>query len=158
MKINNIKGFSLIEILVSVSIFIVFLHLVSSFLVVYIDNYLGLYKNLASINEIQYALDLIENNIYISDILINEPDYPLNESTISLGYYDEGVYKKVSYSLYQNKIRKKMNNISYLTTDDCNITGLKYYYDNKLITFDLKVKYGNYESTVIGKSVIPNEI
>lgn len=156
--INSNRGFSLIEVLISVSLFVLFFYISSLFITGYISNYLSIYKDLSSVNEILFALNSIEGNICISDKLLYEPDYNSNESTLALGYFDEGIFKKVSYSLYQNKIRKKMENIAYLTTNDSNISELKFYYKNKLISFVLKVLYGNYISSINGKAVIPNKL
>lgn len=155
--VYNKKGLSLIETIISISLIILLLNLLGAFLVVYVNNYISIYRDLSSLNEILFALNSIEENIYISNELLNEINYKSDETNLSLGYYDEGIYKKVSYNLYQNKIRKKMENITYLTTDACKISELKFFYHNGLISFALKKQYGNYLSNINGNAVIPGK-
>ena len=151
-------GFCLIEVLVAVIIFSLFLFITNSFVGIYVHNYLNIFKEISSINEIGHALNTIENNIFIAESLLNEDKYSCDESNLSLGYTEEGIYKKVSYSLYKKKIRKKMNNTAYLTTKESNILSLKFYYNNQLISFKLKIKYGALESNIDGKAALPIKI
>lgn len=154
--IKNSKGFSIIEIITGMSLFLLFVYISSSFIASIITNYIKIYKDLSVTNEIMFALNSIDENILISDELLHESGFNSDESNLSIGYDDEGIYKKVSYSLYQNQIRKKMANTTYLTTSDCNITGLKFYYSGNLVFYNLQTRYGNYLSNIKGAAVIPN--
>lgn len=114
----NNKGFTLIEAIVSISIFIVVAFSIAQFIMIAIQNQIKVYTTQGLLNQTSYTLDIMSKSLRMAkkDIVGNctgevGKNYLVDGSSISFLAYDalEGVYKCKKFFLEDSTIKQAIS-------------------------------------------------
>ena len=130
------KGFSLIEILVSIFIFVLAIAMLTGSFSSFLKNYSNAKKIQKDVENAQYAMNLMAKTIRTSEV------DPVSASASSLKTYDYSQGKCIEYQIGGNKIQASEATTSATKLSDCDWTGAitnNLTSDNSIISSDSSI-------------------